>query len=376
MQGWGLLEALQPLGIEVQDIVLRSYHDGKVLSKANLIPHCRQIYGTPHLDVHRADFHTVLLNAAKSLGIELKLNSPVTHIDFSKMYVYAGEVYSADVILGCDGAKSVCREMILGYSDPLRRNGDLGFRVVLDAKKLREDPALQDLLDPPQINAWFGPHAHVVSYLLAKDDLFNVFLGGPDYDTGEILGPQEVDMSELRERYKDWDPRLRALLDIADKSRKWPMLQTSEIFSWNHPEGKATLLGDAAHGMLPYLGQGAAMAMEDAAVLGTLFAKCQKAAQLPDILTIFEHIRKPRATEVRKRSREMRATHGYPDGPLQQERDRQLALEPFEGWPNAWADPVFQKWLWGYDAFEEAERAWEKYMDGRFPGTRGFWRAG
>lgn len=61
-----------------------------------------------------------------------------------------------------------------------------------------------------------------------------------------------------------------------------------------------------------------------------------------------------------------------PDGPRQQERDRQmLEEEPFEGFPNRWADPVFQQFLFGYDAKEEVEKAWKVYKDGKFPGTMG-----
>lgn len=72
----------------------------------------------------------------------------------------------------------------------------------------------------------------------------------------------------------------------------------------------------------------------------------------------------------------MRVTHAYPDGPLQQERDRQLKQhKPFKGYPAAWADPVLQEYMWGYKVFEEAEEAWEKYMRGEWPGTRGAWRA-
>ena len=66
--------------------------------------------------------------------------------------------------------------------------------------------------------------------------------------------------------------------------------------------------------------------------------------------------------EVRRRSHAMRVTHGYPDGPLQRERDRLMKLAPFAGHPNAWADPVFQPWLWGYDAAAEANNVWDAYQ--------------
>ena len=106
-------------------------------------------------------------------------------------------------------------------------------------------------------------------------------------------------------------------------------------------------------------GQGAAQAFEDATALSTLFSRCERPSELRKAITLYEQLRFPRAMEVRRRSHEMRATHGCPDGPLQQERDRLLKLPPFKGYPNAWADPVFQPWLWGYDAAAEAQKLWD-----------------
>ena len=117
------------------------------------------------------------------------------------------------------------------------------------------------------------------------------------------------------------------------------------------------------------------MAFEDAAVLGVLFSKIQHKSQLPDILTIYEGIRKPRTTVVRNRSRAMRDIYAMEDGPMQQERDRQLLENiPFEGYPNYLADPVLQRFLFAHNATKEAERSWAKYSEGRWPCTRGMWR--
>ena len=116
------------------------------------------------------------------------------------------------------------------------------------------------------------------------------------------------------------------------------------------------------------------MAFEDAAVLGTLLGDIRHKAQLPDIFSIYESIRKPRTTALRARSQIQRAVNGFQDGPLQQERDRQLRhLPPFEGFPNFLADPGLQKLLFGYNAIREAEIAWERYLRGEWPSTRGYW---
>lgn len=118
--------------------------------------------------------------------------------------------------------------------------------------------------------------------------------------------------------------------------------------------------------------QGAAQALEDGAVLGALFEKIEHKSQLPDLLVIFEAIRKARTTRVVTGSTDLRDIFHMHDGPRQQERDRQLLeQEPFEGYPNRWADPVFQQFLFGYDSYEEAGRAWRTYMEGNFPGTAG-----
>ena len=104
------------------------------------------------------------------------------------------------------------------------------------------------------------------------------------------------------------------------------------------------------------------MAFEDAAVLGTLFSKIQHAWQLPNIALIFERIRKPRTTALLHKSRTIRDVLALNDGPLQQERDRQIGNQTaFEGSPNFLADPVFQPLLFSYDAIEEAENAWTSY---------------
>lgn len=116
------------------------------------------------------------------------------------------------------------------------------------------------------------------------------------------------------------------------------------------------------------------MAIEDGAVLGLLMGRLTMPSQLPDILVIYEALRKSRSTTVVKASSDNQGIFHMRDGDRQRERDRQL-LEyqdhPFDGYPNKWRDPKFQAWLWGYDPEEEVEKAWAVYMKGQFPLTYG-----
>lgn len=114
--------------------------------------------------------------------------------------------------------------------------------------------------------------------------------------------------------------------------------------------------------------QGAAQAVEDGAVLGALFDRIERRSQIADVLLIYERLRKGRTTRVVSGSTDLREIFHMEDGEQQQERDRQLTeREPFENYPNRWADPVFQPWLFGYDADREVEIAWKKYKDDIFP---------
>lgn len=123
--------------------------------------------------------------------------------------------------------------------------------------------------------------------------------------------------------------------------------------------------------------QGAAQAIEDGAVLGHLFEKMTHRDQLPDLLVIYESLRKSRTSRVVKASTLARRTLHLADGPRQKERDRQLEEEkPFNGSAHSWADPVMQEFLFGYDARREVDGAWEIYLSGRFPLTTGAWKMG
>ena len=120
-------------------------------------------------------------------------------------------------------------------------------------------------------------------------------------------------------------------------------------------------------------GQGASVAFEDAAVLGTLLRKIRYEVRLPDILSIYESIRKLRTVALRVRSWAQRAVNAFQDGPLQQERNCELRnLQPFEGFLNWLADPGLQKRVFGYNDVKEADMAWDRYLRGEWSSTRGY----
>ncbi|KAF2085874.1 FAD/NAD(P)-binding domain-containing protein [Saccharata proteae CBS 121410] len=372
LRRWGILDKIEAVSVFPEDFVLRSYK-GDVLSKQNMVPFATEKYSNPYLHIHRADYHKILVQKAQELGVQMQLGSIVEEIDFAtpEVKIKGRSNFKADIILGADGLKSVCREQLVGHPDPPRLTGDLAYRIVVKAEDMMKHENLRELAQKPQINYWMGPHAHAVCYLLKGGGLYNIVLACPD-NLPELVNNQKADVNEMLDFFKDWDPRLKTLLSIVQETSKWRLQNSEEMFKWSHPSGKFALLGDSCHATLPYLAQGAAMAVEDGAVLGALMEKIEDKAQLKDVLVIYERLRKARTTRVVKGSTALREIFHLEDGERQQERDRQLLHEePFEDYPNRWADPVFQPWLFGYDAHAEVEKAWRTYKDGKFPLTFG-----
>lgn len=120
-----------------------------------------------------------MLERALELGVEVHINSFVTNLDFNdppKVTVQGGKVYTADLVVGCDGLRSVCRENLVGHPDPPHETGDIAYRILVTADQMRPYLELHELLDDPAINVWMGPRGHAVCYLLKGGNLYNIVL--------------------------------------------------------------------------------------------------------------------------------------------------------------------------------------------------------
>ena len=248
------MEKIEAVSVRPSDFILRSYRDGRILSKQNTVPFAEERYGVPYLHIHRADYHKILVEEAVRLGVKMQLGSAVIKIDFEKPSVHVKdkpEVH-ADLILGADGLKSICRETLLGRSDPPHLTGDLAYRIIVKAADMKRHPDLRDLAEKPAINYWMGPHGHAVCYLLQDGGLYNIVLICPD-NLPELVNTAKADVCEMRNFFEEWDPKLKAILSLVRDTNKWRLQNSKEMDTWSHPSGKFALLGDACHATLPYL---------------------------------------------------------------------------------------------------------------------------
>ncbi|GFF38203.1 putative FAD binding domain-containing protein [Aspergillus udagawae] len=355
LQHWGVLEEVLKYADRPEAGTFRSYR-GDVLSQSPPVSHPNLVSEAPYLMIHRADLLRALLSGTGTLGIEIKLGSEVKEIDFNKpsLRLATGEVYEADLILGADGERSRCRGRLLGREDPPYSPGDVVYRISVPTKDITEDHLAWDLKRRTSVNFWMGSGGHVVTYPI-QHDMLNVVLVYAEGAGGNVMyGPQRADIEEFRSKIWNWDPVLHELINVEGSvCTKWTLFQIHEPVQWRHESGRFALIGDAAHAILPCLAQGAAQAFEDAGVLGAIFSQSVGRDQIPDALRVFEQVRKPRASEVRRRTLDQKAMFALADGPEQEDRDAKL---------RAGADYGLFEWLWGYDAAKSGGEAWKRFL--------------
>ncbi len=255
-------------------------------------------YGTPYWVTRRADLQSVLLNAAQSdSNITITTSFQVTAIQPCRDGIEAksadGTTFTGIALIGADGLWSKIRSA-LGFSQPLRFSGRTAWRSLIPIDDL-EAPFTE-----PFTGLWLAPKAHLVHYLVENGRTLNIVAIVEDQWHGEGWGIQG-NASDLLASFRPFTDQIYTLLGRVQEWRKWALFEMQPLQGWS--KGPVTLLGDAAHPTLPFLAQGGAMAIEDAAQLVHELKKSK--GNFPGAFRRYEQIRRPRITRVQKTSRTM-----------------------------------------------------------------------
>ncbi|KIL63956.1 hypothetical protein M378DRAFT_1045909 [Amanita muscaria Koide BX008] len=376
---WGLREKLDTLAVRPEAISFMRYDTGERVGIDIYGLKVEKEYGVPHYQAHRADLHQMLCDIALPL-VNIRLKSRVVSLSPDPpspcVTLQSGEVIYGDVIVGADGVKSIVRPCLVDGPDTLTQTGDAAFRATISTEGFENDPELKVFVDHPGLTVWMGPNQHVVGYNLRGNKIYNLVMVHPDTESTESWSAPG-DVSEMYKTYEGWDPRLRKMQAKITSVLKSRLVGRQPLKTWIHSGGRAALMGDACHPMLPYRGQGAAMAIEDAAVLGNLFSRITEKSQIPALLKAYESLRYDRATAVQLTSHSLRYVFHHPDGPEQQARDAAMrqAMEltlkeargediPREAYsknPNAWIDKAKKDMILSYDADQAVEDWWKEH---------------
>ena len=297
----GLGAQLEPYVVAPQELRVMNAQTARVLARAPLGAAVEQRYGAPYWVIHRGDLQKVLLDAVRAHpDIALRLGARVEDFAVHGNGVTIAALSSGHpfeergiALIGADGLWSSLRGRLGDRTAP-RFARHTAWRALVPA-----DAVVADLRQPA-VNLWLGRSAHLVHYPVRNGSLVNVVAIIRD-DWRESGWSEPGDRAELLARYPAgmWPALARAALAAPRHWQKWALYDRQPLVHWG--KGPVTLVGDAAHPMLPYLAQGAAMAIEDAAVLG------QRLANTPDDLPLamrrYERQRRGRTARAQRAAR-------------------------------------------------------------------------
>jgi len=261
----GLGVAIAAVAVRPGAYVFRTFDTGEVIQTFALSEEHERLHGAPYYQLHRADLHDLLAAKAR------ELKPDVVHLDHRvvgfaesddgvRLDFADGSSATGDLLIGADGLKSAVRTQIAGEV-PATYTGDGAWRVTVPAERLPENFLGQVM------TLFLGPARHVVCYYLRGGDLLN-FVGIVETDeVSEESWTARFPWEKFKADFVGWHEAIQTVIDAVDKDQcyRWSLHYRSAIRNWS--TARATILGDAAHPTLPYLAQGAAMAIEDGAVL-------------------------------------------------------------------------------------------------------------
>ncbi|KAJ5037143.1 hypothetical protein J3E74DRAFT_278698 [Bipolaris maydis] len=376
LQRWNVLQHLHKNAVQPESIYFRRWETGNTIGHTALGQNFRDHFEVPYYVVHRAHFHEALYQRALELGVSVKLGCRVKEYEESKGSVVlgSGQRIRGDLIIAADGINSTARATLFpDTNNESDFNGFAAYRATVPIRRMKEDPDLASILDKPALNICkhliilmtnrIGEDRHVMTYAIAGGESFNMVLSHIDRSNPATWAKKFL-KEDVQNEFKGWDPRLTKIISLINECLKWPLKVGRPLQTWTSPSSRLIIVGDAAHAMLPYMSQGAAMAVEDGAALAVVLNKITSLEQLPFALQLFEKERMKRCGDMQNASTVNGYIWHFPDGPEQVARDSAMSAEvaglPFTSSANQWSDPVTQWWAYGYDAESSMEEVWNK----------------
>ena len=268
----GIGAEVSRLSVRPAAYVFRLHDTGELIDRFALAAEHERMHKAPYNQIHRADLHRLLAEAVmKASPDAIRLNRRVVGFDEDDggvaLHFEGHPSARGDLLVGADGVKSVIRDGISGHV-PAAYTGDSAWRLTIPRTRLPPD------FMPEVMSVWMGPGKHAVSYWIRNGDLLN-FVGAVETPVAtEESWTLKFPWEELRADFEGWHRDIMTVIDLADRDEcyRWALYRRPTVDRWS--TARATILGDAAHATLPYLAQGAAMAIEDGAVLARALGQC------------------------------------------------------------------------------------------------------
>ncbi|MBV9559515.1 MAG: FAD-dependent monooxygenase [Bradyrhizobium sp.] len=318
LREWGLEPLMRRQAFYPRSWNNRQHDTAEIMFDMEFGPSAEEKYGAPYLLGHRGDLHATLASAvpADVVNLDHKLVGLDRSADGTVELAFAnGRKVSVDAVVASDGVHSFVKEVLFGRDEP-NFTGRIAYRTVYPA-------ALLDGYQIDDCTKWWGPDRHVVIYYVKPDRSEVYFVTSqPEPEFRIESWSTTGDVGKLREAFVGFHPQVQRVLEACPSVHKWALFDRDPLPRWG--DGNVTLLGDACHPMTPYMAQGAAMAIEDAAVLSRCLEGVDREG-VAEAFRRFEATRKPRTSRVQLNSRT-------------------------NTWLKTRVDP---EWVYGYDAWRE-----------------------
>ncbi len=333
LQRLGLGPALDRDGVRPLFTHQRRWQDGRTLQRSALNPLCEELYGAPHLTIHRRDLLAAIASGFPSNRVHLghRLTGFVSRDNGVDVSFENGARCAVDVLVGADGIHSTVPGKLFGDDAPLFA-GCVAYRGLVPVERIA------DLGLELGNQSWLGPGGHFVHYFVSGGRLLN-FVGWTEHDTWnreDWTDRATIDRALLA--FDGWHEQIGRIIGAAETCFIWALFDRDPLPHWS--VGRATLLGDACHPMYPFMGQGAAQAIEDGAAL----AACLLAGgdDVAAALRRYEAVRLPRVSKLQALSRANKTRFHLRDGAEQNARDAELARAADRA-------PDALRWLYEHD---------------------------
>ena len=336
IMGLGLEAKLRAAAFYPQAIAGRHWQSGRANFRIDLGEEFRAHYQAPFIHIHRADLLEIFTSELppeichfnkRLVGLEQDASGVA--LQFAD-----GSSHTADLVIGADGVRSVVRQQVFGAGD-LRWTGHQCYRALVPTGGVVDHVA-------PESSFWMGPKAHVVTYYVKGGAAVNIVAVTEAAEWVEESWSARASLTDMLADFEGWHPDLLKLFENVGDVFNWGLFDRDPMESWS--KGAVTLLGDACHPMLPFLSQGAAMAIEDAYVLAEALALYPGAPAAA--LAAYEAERRPRTARVQLEARERGRTYHLPSEEEMAARDAEYARRAKE-------DPrttgINTDWVYDYD---------------------------
>jgi salicylate hydroxylase len=326
----GVLDAITAVSTEPTELIYRSWQDGRRIAAFPVRKDSayRNRFGAPYYGIHRADLQRILSDALGGAGLHLghRLLNLVDQGDTIGLEFDGGRSVQADVVIGADGVRSPVRRWVTGGEETLY-SGTSAFRGIVPADRLPSLP------DPQAIQFWMGPDAHLLHYAIGgggQDVNFFAVVEGPETwpSNGGWQAPVEPD--EAVAAFRGWHPAVTEMIGAVPHKVRWGLFVVRPLLRWHR--GRAVLLGDSAHAMLPHHGQGANTTIEDAITLAELLTRAG-VRDWEGTMREYQTLRRARTRKIQRSSWVTNDLLHLPDGPALEARDQKVARFPEDfGW--------------------------------------------